>query len=74
MKKELQGDAIATFELVMNGRRKIKREVLVYDAIDAIGATGGSLGLFLGFSFFDLISKCIDNLIMPFINYLVSLN
>ena len=73
MKKELQGDAIATFELVMNGRRKIKREVLVYDAIDAIGATGGSLGLFLGFSFFDLISKCIDNLIMPFINYLFSL-
>ena len=51
----------------------VKREVLVYDATDAIGATGGSLGLFLGFSFFDLISKCMDNLIIPFINYLVSL-
>jgi hypothetical protein len=68
------GQTIATFELVMNSRRKIIGEVLVYDIIDVIGATGGSLGLFLGFSFFDVISKCMDNLIMPFINYLVSLN
>ena len=65
---------VTTFELVMNSRRKIEREVLVYDAIDAIGAVGGSLGLFLGFSFFDVISKCLDNLIMPLINYLVSSN
>ena len=69
-----QGDNIAPFELVMNRRRKIIGEVLVYDTIDVIGATGGSLGLFLGFSFFDVISKCMDNLIMPLINYLVSLN
>ena len=65
---------VTTFELVMNSRRKIEREVLVYDAIDAIGAIGGSLGLFLGFSFFDVISKCLDNLIMPLINKLFSLN
>ena len=69
-----QGDNIAPFELVMNRRRKIIGEVLVYDTIDVIGATGGSLGLFLGFSFFDVISKCMDNLIMPLINNLVSLN
>ena len=65
---------ILNFELVMNSVRKIERKVLVYDAIDAIGAVGGSLGLFLGFSFFDLFSKFLDNLIMPFINYLISLN
>ena len=64
----------ANFELVMNSVRKIERKVLVYDAIDAIGAVGGSLGLFLGFSFFDLFSKFLDNLIMPLINYLISLN
>ena len=69
-----QGENIAIFEVVMNRRRKIVGEVLVYDTIDVIGATGGSLGLFLGFSFFDVISKCMDNLIMPLINYLVSLN
>ena len=69
-----KGETVANFELVMNSRRKIEREVLVYDAIDAIGAIGGSLGLFLGFSFFDVVSKCVDNLIMPFINYLIPLN
>ena len=58
----------------MSNIRKIEREVLVYDTNDAIGAIGGSLGLFLGFSFFDVISKCLDNLIMPLINYLVSSN
>ena len=68
-----QGETISTFELVENSRRKIIREVLVYDIIDVIGATGGSLGLFLGFSFFDVISKFLDNLIMRLVNYLVSL-
>ena len=37
-----------------------------------IGAIGGSLGLFLGFSFFDVICKCLDNLIMPLVNYFIS--
>ena len=69
-----RGNLHANFELVMNSRRKIEKEVLVYDAIDAIGAIGGSLGLFLGFSMFDVISKCLDNLIMPLINKLFSLN
>ena len=68
------GETHANFELVMNSVRKIERKVLVYDAIDAIGAVGGSLGLFLGFSFFDIFSKFLDNLIMPLINYLISLN
>ena len=64
---------LANFELIMNSIRKIEKQALVYDTNDAIGAIGGSLGLFLGFSFFDVISKCMDNLIMPFINYLFSL-
>ena len=66
------GQTLANFELVMNNIGKIEREVLVYDTNDVIGAIGGSLGLFLGFSFFDVISKCLDNLIIPLINYLVS--
>ena len=68
------GQTLANFELVMNNIGKIEREVLVYDTNDVIGSIGGSLGLFLGFSFFDVISKCLDNLIMPLINYLVSSN
>ena len=66
------GQTLANFELVMNSIRKIEKQALVYDTNDVIGAIGGSLGLFLGFSFFDVISKCLD-LIMRLVNYLVSL-
>ena len=46
-----------------NRIKRIVNEILVYDVTDMIGALGGSLGLFLGFSCFGLISTCIDNLI-----------
>ena len=61
---------MAYIDVIMNNVRRIEKEVLVYDAIDVIGAVGGSLGLFLGFSFFDVFSKCLDNLIMPLVNHL----
>ena len=66
------GPTLANIELVMNRIRKIEKQALVYDTNDVIGAIGGLLGLFLGFSFFDVISKCLD-LIMRLVNYLVSL-
>ena len=62
----------ANLELKKNNIRRIEKEVLIYDTNDVIGAVGGSLGLFLGFSFFDVISKCLDNLIMPLANYIIS--
>ena len=49
--------------LKANRIKRIETEILIYDVLDMIGALGGSLGLYLGFSFFDLISKCIDNFI-----------
>ena len=66
------GETLANLELQRNNIRRIEKEVLVYDTNDVIGAVGGSLGLFLGFSFFDVISKCLDNLIMPLVNYIIS--
>ena len=66
------GQTLANFELVANEIRGIEKEVLVYDLNDVIGAVGGSLGLFLGFSFFDVISKSLDNLVMRLVNYLIS--
>ena len=66
------GITIANFALRKDNIRRIEKEVLVYDINDVIGAVGGSLGLFLGFSFFDVISKCLDYLIMPLVNYLIS--
>ena len=50
------GPSIANFGLRKDSFIKIEKEVLVYDIDDVIGAVGGSLGLFLGFSFFDVIS------------------
>ena len=66
-----RGQALARFELFMNDIRKIEKQVLVYDTTDVIGAIVGSLVLFLGFSFFDFISKCLDNLIMRLLFYLL---
>jgi hypothetical protein len=67
-------ETLANFEIVKNDVRRIEKEVLVYDINNVIGAVSGSLGLFLGFSFFDVISKCLDNLSMPLFNYLISSN
>ena len=38
-------------------------EVLIFDEIGLIGTLGGSLGLFIGFSFLDYITPCVDALI-----------
>ena len=50
-----------SFGLVSN-RRNVYEEVLILDEIGLVGSLGGSLGLFLGFSFFDGICKCMDKL------------
>ena len=52
----------ASFELVVNGIREVEKESFVYDTNDMIAAIGGSLGLFLGFSFFSVVSKILDDL------------
>ena len=36
------------------------RQVRDYSIQDVVGDIGGYLGLFLGFSFFDVISKCLQ--------------
>ena len=38
----------------------VYQEYVVYDAIGIIGSVGGTLGLFIGFSFSGLISELID--------------
>ena len=53
----------AYFELVLNHVRTVENEVLVYDTNDMIAAIGGFLGLFLGFSFFGVISGCMEHFI-----------
>ena len=45
-----------------NGQLAVKEEVPNLGLATFIGSIGGSLGLFLGFSIFDYISKCIYNI------------
>ncbi len=39
-----------------------QEETLIYDSNDIMAAVGGSLGLFLGFCFWDLFVEIIDKL------------
>ena len=50
----------ASFKIHPGRIRTFDKQLLVYDANDMIGSIGGSLGLFLGFSFFGIISTFID--------------
>ena len=53
----------ASFRIEPGRVRTIAKELLVFDTNDMIGSIGGSLGLFLGFSFFGTISNCFDKLL-----------
>ena len=46
---------------------KVAKELLVYDTNDMIGSIGGSLGLYLGFSFYGIASTPIDKLLETWI-------
>ena len=54
-------DDEASFQIVNSNVIFLEKEVLLYDFSDAIGTIGGSLGVFVGISFFAVISCCIDN-------------
>ena len=48
------------FYILPGSIRTVEKQLLVYDTTDMIGSIGGSLGLFLGFSFYGITSTCID--------------
>ena len=43
-------------------KMSVSREYLVYDFIGMVGSVGGTLGMFIGFSFYEVISKCCESL------------
>ena len=49
--------------------RTLKRQYYVYDTIGLIGTVGGSLGLFLGFSFFDVLCSLLDYILYSYTKY-----
>ena len=46
--------------LSANPERKVYQEYYVYDGLAMVGSIGGSLGLFIGFSFFDFLCLVLD--------------
>ena len=43
--------------------RNVHEEILIFDEIGLVGTLGGSLGLFVGFSFLGAITPCVEFLI-----------
>ena len=43
--------------------KNVFEEILVFDEIGLVGALGGSLGLFVGFSFLGFITTCVETVI-----------
>ena len=46
---------------------QVQQDYLVYDINGLIGSVGGTLGLFIGFSFYDLLKQLMNN----FMNYII---
>ena len=46
--------------LDMGANREVNTEYLIYDLLSLIGTIGGTLSLFIGFSFYDLFVAIID--------------
>ena len=55
------GQRIDLLLLSTNLYRTIKEEYKIYDEVGLIGSIGGSLGLFLGFSFYGVLSDVLDH-------------
>ena len=51
-----------TFEIIVEigGTRERQIEYFIYDTLSMVGTVGGTLGLFVGFSFYDFIGMIID--------------
>ena len=47
----------------MGSNREYNREYLIYDTLSLIGTVGGTLGLFVGFSFYDFVIMIIRYLL-----------
>ena len=51
-----------TFKIIVEigATRERQIEYLIYDTLSLVGTVGGTLGLFVGFSFYDFICMIID--------------
>ena len=63
-KEQPYGARLGNFQkdlyLSANPERKVYQEYYIYDSLAMVGSIGGSLGLFIGFSFFDFLCLVLD--------------
>ena len=52
--------ALVSFEIVPPEQITVHEEYIVYDTLGIIGSVGGTLGLFIGFSFSGLVSSIME--------------
>ena len=57
------GDRADLLLMATSRTRTVMKEYRIYDTAGMVGTVGGSLGLFLGFSFYGALSDILDLLV-----------
>ena len=57
---DIQDEFTFTITVEMGATRQMQIEYAIYDTLSLVGTIGGTLGLFVGFSFYDFIAMIID--------------
>ena len=59
--EDMRPEEISIFQLIFRYSPPYKvlvtQEYLIYDSIGMIGSVGGTLGMFIGFSFYDVVAR-----------------
>ena len=57
-----------------SNKRNVYEEVLIFDFLGLVGSIGGSLGLFIGFSFFGYVTPILDAVFDKFASFFFRIN
>ena len=58
--EDVEDEFIFDIIVEIGATRERQTEYFIYDTLSMVGTVGGTLGLFVGFSFYDFISMLID--------------
>ena len=58
--EDVEDEFVFSIIVEIGAMRERQTEYFIYDTLSMVGTVGGTLGLFVGFSFYDFISMVID--------------